>query len=50
METIETLFPAIDEGSMLPSVAIGLALFILITVTNAVAIRRKVTAIWRKKE
>ncbi len=50
METIETLFPAIDEGSMLPSVAVGLALFILITVTNAVAIRRKVTAIWRRKE
>ena len=50
MEAIETLFPAIDEGSMLPSVAVGLALFILITVTNAVAIRRKVTAIWRRKE
>ncbi len=50
MEVIETLFPAIDEGSMLPSVAVGLALLILITVTNAVAIRRKVTAIWRRKE
>lgn len=50
MEVIETLFPAIEEGSMLPSLAVGLVLFILITITNAVAIRRKVTAIWRRKE
>ncbi len=50
MEVIETLFPSIDEGSMLPSLAVGLALFVLITITNAVAIRRKVTGIWRRKE
>ena len=50
MEVIETLFPSIDEGSMLPSLAVGLALFVLITITNAMAIRRKVAGIWRKKE
>ena len=50
MEVIETLFPSIDEGSMLPSLAVGLALFVLITITNAVAIRRKVAGIWRRKE
>lgn len=50
MEAIETLFPSIDEGSMLPSVAVGLALFVLITITNQMAIRRKVMNIWRRKE
>jgi hypothetical protein len=50
MEVIETLFPSIDEGSMLPSVAVGLALFVLITITNQMAIRRKVMNIWRRKE
>lgn len=50
MEAIETLFPSIDEGSMWPSVAVGLALFVLITITNQMAIRRKVMNIWRRKE
>ncbi len=50
MEMIETLFPSIDEGTILPSLAVGLSLFVLITITNAVAIRRKVTGIWRRKE
>ncbi len=50
MEMIETLFPSIDEGTILPSLAVGLSLFVLITIINAVAIRRKVTGIWRRKE
>ncbi len=50
MEMIEALFPSIDEGTILPSLAVGLLLFVLITITNAVAIRRKVIGIWRRKE
>lgn len=50
MDVIETLFPNIDEGSMLPAIAVGLLLFALISVTNMIAIRRKVINIWKRKE
>ena len=49
MEVIETLFPDIDEGNILPSVAVGLCLFALISVVNVIAVRRKVISVWRKK-
>ena len=49
MEVIETLFPDIDEGNILPSVAVGLCLFALISVVNVIAVRRKVMSVWRKK-
>lgn len=50
MSVVETLFPNIDEGSTLPSILLGLALFALITISNMIAIRRKVMAIWKRKE
>ena len=49
MEVIVTLFPDIDEGNILPSVAVGLCLFALISVVNVIAVRRKVMSVWRKK-
>ena len=49
MEVIETLFPDIDEGNILPSVAVGLCLFALISVVNVIAVRSKVMSVWRKK-
>ena len=49
MKVIETLFPDIDEGNILPSVAVGLCLFALISVVNVIAVRRKVMSVWRKK-
>lgn len=50
MSVIETLFPNIDEGTILPSILVGVALFILITITNLFAIRHKVINIWKRKE
>lgn len=49
MEMIETLFPDIDEGTMLPSAGVGLCLFILISIINVIAVRRKVMSVWLKK-
>ena len=49
MEVIESLFPDIDEGNILPSVAVGLCLFALISVVNVIAVRSKVMSVWRKK-
>ncbi|MGM9733589.1 MAG: ABC transporter permease [Prevotella sp.] len=45
MEVVETLFPDIDEGSMMPSIAVGLALFAMISVINVIAVRRKVMSL-----
>ena len=45
MEVVETLFPDIDEGSMMPSIAVGLALFALISVINVIAVRCKVMSL-----
>ena len=45
MEVVETLFPDIDEASMMPSIAVGLALFALISVINVIAVHRKVMSL-----
>ena len=50
MEVIATLFPDIDEGTILPSVVMGLCLFALISVFNVIAVRRKVMSVWRRKD
>ena len=50
MDFIETLFPDIDEGSMLPAIILGLVLFFIVSVLNIIAIRRKVMKIWNRKE
>lgn len=50
MDFIETLFPDIDEGSILPAILLGLVLFFIVSVLNIIAIRRKVMKIWNRKE
>ena len=50
MEVIETLFPDIDESDILPSVAVGLCLFALISVVNVIVVHSKVISVWNKKE
>lgn len=48
LETIVMLFPEISEGSMLGSVLLGLALFVIVSLLNIIAIRHKIMGIWRK--
>ena len=48
LETIAMLFPEISEGTMLRSVLLGLALFAIVSLLNIIAIRHKITSIWRK--
>lgn len=50
MEVVETLFPQGDYGSMLPSVTLGLVLFIIVSVANLAAIHRKMMRIWWRKD
>lgn len=49
MGVIEVLFPQINEGSMLPSVILGLILFAFVSIMNFIAIYRKVIQIWWRK-
>jgi hypothetical protein len=35
---------------MLPAIALGLFLFLIVSILNIVAIRRKVMSIWQRKE
>lgn len=50
MGFMEELYPGLDDGSFLPAVALGLALFAVVTAFNMVAIRQKVVNIWKNKE
>ena len=50
MNFIETLFPDIDEGTLLPAIVLGIILFLIVSVLNIIAIRRKVMNIWKRKE
>ena len=50
MDIIETLFPQMESGTMVNAIALGSALFILVTLLNHIAIRHKVMNIWKRKE
>lgn len=50
MGVVITLFPQIDDGSMLPALGVGLVLFVVVSIANQFAIRRKVMKIWKRKD
>ena len=50
MDIIETLFPDIEDGSMLPAFGLGVALLVLVSLCNLVVIRNKIVKIWKRKE
>ncbi|MEG1580583.1 MAG: ABC transporter permease [Bacteroidaceae bacterium] len=50
MEMILLVFPQMDEGTMLPALCMGIILFLLVSIINAFAIRKKVMSIWYRKE
>lgn len=47
---VETLFPDIEIGSIAPAVILGVAIFLLVSIFNVFAIRRKIVRIWKRKE
>ena len=48
MDELQTLFPAIDDGSFMPTIIAGLLIFVVIAIINTVLIRRKMQRIWKK--
>lgn len=43
------LFPQLEIGSLWPAVSVGILLFIIVSVINILAIRRKILSIWIHK-
>lgn len=50
MGVIETLYPSINEGSLLPAMILGIILFVIVSAINQIAIYRKVMRIWWRKD
>lgn len=50
MDVILTLFPDLDDGSLLPALILGLVLFVIVSLCNLIAIRHKIISIWKRKE
>lgn len=46
---IENIFPQLEEGTLWPALAIGVLLFVGVSLFNIVAVRRKVASIWMHK-
>lgn len=49
MNMLLSLYPSLDSGSMLPSVIVGVILFILVSVLNVLAVKNKVMSVWQHK-
>lgn len=49
MDTLFILLPTLDEGSILPTCALGIVLLVLISMVNSMVIRRKMYRIWKNK-
>lgn len=47
---VSTLFPNIETASMLPSIVLGIILLVMVSICNIIAIHRKISAIWKRKE
>lgn len=50
IDMIMVMFPDVDEGTVLPSLLLGGALVLLISVVNIIVIKRKVANIWKGKK
>lgn len=45
-EIIQSLFPQLEAGSLLPCIAIGCILFLAVSLMNILTIRKKIMSIW----
>lgn len=50
MNMLWAIFPNMQDGSMLPSVALGLCLYGVVSLVNVAAVRSRVMKIWNRKE
>lgn len=46
-EVIQTLFPQLETGSLLPCILTGIVLFLAVSLLNILSIRKKIISIWK---
>ena len=49
MDVVFTLYPQIDDSTLMPSVITGLSLLILVTLINQYVIYKKIMSIWNRQ-
>ena len=49
MDIIETIFPQIDPGTLWPSVLLAVILLVVVSLLNILAIRHKISSIWKRR-
>jgi hypothetical protein len=47
---LESFFPGMERPSMMMALGVGVALLLIVSIFNVVAVRSKITGIWRQKE
>ncbi len=50
MQLVSTLYPQLPDGSPLPALLLGVALFVLVSLLNVLIVRRKMLRIWHRKD
>jgi hypothetical protein len=50
MQLVATLYPQLPDGSPLPALLLGVALFVLVSLLNVLIVRRKMLRIWYRKD
>ena len=50
MHVIGVIFPSLKSGNLLPALLTGVGIFIIVSIINIIAIRRKVMSIWTRKD
>lgn len=50
MQLVSTLYPQLPDGSPLPALLLGVALFVLVSLLNVLIVRRKMYRIWYRKD
>lgn len=49
LDTLQLLFPQLEAGALWPAISMGILLFLVVSIINILAIKRKVFSIWMHK-
>ncbi len=50
LDMLWSVFPEMDTSGLMPAILLGLALFVVVSIINIIAVRNKVMKIWKNKE
>ena len=50
IDVMETLFPQMNSGTMMPAIMLGIVLFAVVSICNILVVRYKIMRIWKRKK